>query len=191
MVVEDPVEDRRGIALIAHPHPLHGGTLDNKVVVTLARTLLELGYVAVRVNFRGVGKSDGAYDEGRGEVEDMLAAARFVSGQFPEPLPFVLAGFSFGAYVQSEVASRLDAEHLVLVAPAVSLFEFGEAPSGTVVIAAEEDELVPLARIEAWARPLGLEMVTVPGASHFFHRRLDALSDIVAAHVGAERHQPA
>lgn len=176
VVVDDPVERRRGIALIAHPHPLHGGTLDNKVVQTLAKTLLGLGYVAVRPNFRGVGKSDGEYGGGEGEAEDMLAAARFAGEQFEEPLPFVLAGFSFGAFVQSQVVRHLPGKRLVLVAPAVNMFDFGPVPPDTVVIAAEDDELVPLASVEAWARPLGVEVSTVPGAGHFFHRRLDALS---------------
>ena len=176
VVVDDPVESRQGIALIAHPHPLHGGTLDNKVVQTLAKTLLGLGYVAVRPNFRGVGKSDGEYGGGEGEAEDMLAAARFVSGQFEEALPFVLVGFSFGAFVQSRVTRQLPGKRLVLVAPAVNMFDFGAVPRDTVVIAAENDELVPLASIEAWARPQGITVAAVPEAGHFFHRRLDALS---------------
>ncbi len=173
-VVNDPGPARKGLALVAHPHPLHGGTLDNKVVQTVADTLLVLDYVAVRPNFRGVGQSEGDYDHGRGEVEDMLAIAEFVSARYPS-LPWVLAGFSFGAYVQSRVRQRLPARALVLVGPAVNLFDFGQVPPDTLVIHGEHDELVPLAALRAWAQPQGIEVAVVPGAGHFFHGKLGEL----------------
>lgn len=173
-VVNDPGPARKGLALVAHPHPLHGGTLDNKVVQTVADTLLVLDYVAVRPNFRGVGQSEGDYDHGRGEVEDMLAIAEFVSARYPS-LPWVLAGFSFGAYVQSRVRQRLPARALVLVGPAVNLFDFGQVPPDTLVIHGEHDELVPLSALRAWAQPQGIEVAVVPGAGHFFHGKLGEL----------------
>ncbi len=173
-VVNDPGPARKGLALVAHPHPLHGGTLDNKVVQTVADTLLGLDYVAVRPNFRGVGQSEGDYDHGRGEVEDMLAIAEFVSARYPS-LPWVLAGFSFGAYVQSRVRQRLPARALVLVGPAVNLFDFGQVPPDTLVIHGEHDELVPLSALRAWAQPQGIEVAVVPGAGHFFHGKLGDL----------------
>jgi alpha/beta superfamily hydrolase len=177
-LLNDPEGDRKGLALIAHPHPLHGGTMDNKVVQTVATTLTDLGYVAVRPNFRGVGMSEGQYDHGDGEVEDMLAIARFVMPRYPG-LPLVLVGFSFGAYVQAQVHRVLEAKRLVLIGPAVNMFDFGAVPEDTVVIHGEEDELVPLAAIRAWADPQGLEVAVVPHADHFFHRKLAQLKEVM------------
>ena len=179
-VINDPGQTRKGLALIAHPHPLHGGSLDNKVVQTLADTLFDLGYVAVRPNFRGVGMSEGDYDHGEGEVEDMLAAAEFVHARYPG-LPLLLAGFSFGAYVQTRANLTLDAERLILVAPAVNMFEFGEAPAHAAIIHGEQDELVPLAAVRAWADPHNLNLTVVPGADHFFHRKLGQLKQCIAS----------
>jgi alpha/beta superfamily hydrolase len=175
-VINDPGPSRKGLALVAHPHPLHGGSMDNKVVQTVADALFDLDYVAVRPNFRGVGRSEGRYDHGRGEVEDMLAIAAFVSARYPS-LPWVLVGFSFGAYVQSRVRQRLAAKRLVLIAPAVNMFEFGAVPPDSLVIHGEQDELAPLSDIRAWADPQGLEVAVVPGASHFFHHKLAQLED--------------
>jgi len=174
---------RRGLALIAHPHPLFGGTLDNKVVQTLAKTFFAQGYVVVRMNFRGVGASEGAHDNGAGETEDWLLVAREMQSRFG-PLPLLLAGFSFGAYVQSRVAARLrDAgtpvERLILVAPAVGRFEVEPAAQGTLVVHGEEDDVVPLAGVLAWARPQRLPIVVVPGAGHFFHGNLVELQRII------------
>lgn len=148
--------------------------MDNKVVQTVADTLFELGYVAVRPNFRGVGQSEGCYDHGKGEVEDMLATANFVLPKYPD-LPLVLAGFSFGAYVQCQVCQALSPQRVVLIGPAVNLFEFGTAPSGVVVIHGEKDELVPLEAVQAWSAPLGVQVAIVSGADHFFHRKLSDL----------------
>lgn len=173
-VVDDPGATRKGLALVAHPHPLHGGSLENKVVRTVAKTLYDLGWVAVRPNFRGVGASEGEYARGLGEVEDMLAVHAFVAARYPR-LPLLLAGFSFGAFVQSEVAKTLAPEHLVLVAPAVNLFEMASVPAHTLVIHGSHDELVPPARARAWAEAHGATFALVHGADHFFHKRLDLL----------------
>jgi alpha/beta superfamily hydrolase len=164
----------RGAALVAHPHPLFGGTLDNKVAQTLARAFVELGYEAWRPNFRGVGRSEGRHDEGRGEVDDLHAVYQHLGAE-----KTVLAGFSFGAAMQVLLAQRVAAERLVLVGPAVTSFSLPAVPAGTLVIHGEVDETIPLAAVLDWARPQGLPVVLVPGADHFFHRRLHVLRSIV------------
>ena len=164
----------RGIALVAHPHPLFGGTLDNKVVQTLARACVESGYDAWRPNFRGVGGTEGTHDEGRGELEDMAAVVAHLK---PERL--VLAGFSFGAGVQTLLAQRARPEKLILVGVAVTRFELPYAPPGTLVIHGENDDTVPLAAVLDWARPQDLPVVLIPGADHFFHRKLHILKRLV------------
>jgi hypothetical protein len=178
--VDLPEGEPRGVALIAHPHPRFGGTLDNKVVQTLARAFVELGYAAWRPNFRGVGRSEGAYDEGRGEVEDLAAVLAHAAGGAPP----VLAGFSFGAAAQARLAERLAKEgrapaRMVLVGVAVNNFAVPAVPADTIVIHGERDETVPLADVLAWAAPQELPVVVVPGADHFFHRRLQILRAIV------------
>lgn len=178
--VSDPGGARRGLALIAHPHPLHGGTMENKVVQTLAKAFGELGYLAARVNFRGVGQSEGVYDEGSGETEDMLALAEHMLREAGE-LPILLAGFSFGGHVQTRVAARLAVEKLVLVAPAVSRFATGTVAANSLVIHGEADEVVPLAAVLDWARPQNLPLTVVPGVGHFFHGQLTLLKQIVIA----------
>ena len=177
-VINDPGEKRRAIALIAHPHPLFGGTLDNKVVHTLAKAFFDLGYIALRPNLRGAGKSQGSFDEGEGETQDMLAVAKYAERQFGD-LPLVLAGFSFGAFVQSRVIKRLPAEKLVLVAPAVGRFDVGSVPDDTLVIHGDQDDVVPLAAVLAWAQPQALRVMVVTGAGHFFHGRLPQLKQTV------------
>ncbi|MDO9065115.1 MAG: alpha/beta hydrolase [Sulfuricella sp.] len=174
-----PSGECRGIALIAHPHPLHGGTMDNKVVTTLAKTFSRLGLAAFRLNFRGVGKSAGEFDQGIGETEDMLALAGHARRELGD-LPVMLAGFSFGGYVQTRVLERLEARRLVLVAPAVKRFEVGAVPADTLVIHGEQDEVVPLADVLDWARPQNLPLTVVPGAGHFFHGQLNLLARIVS-----------
>jgi len=165
----------RGIALIAHPHPLFGGTLDNKVAQTLARAFVELGYSAWRPNFRGVGASEGTHDEGRGELEDLAAVVEFTGSDRP-----VLAGFSFGAAVQTRLAQKVKPERMVLVGLAVKHLEAMPVPADTILIHGEEDTTVPLADVLAWAKPQDLPVVVVPGADHFFHRRLAILRTIIA-----------
>ncbi len=179
--INDPGAARRGIALIAHPNPVQGGTKDNKVVTTLAKTLFAVGHVAVRPNFRGVGASAGVHDEGRGETEDLLAVANYLRQRFDD-LPLLLAGFSFGGFVQTRVAKRVNARRLVLVAPAVHRCPEETVPQDTLVIHGEQDEVVPLATVLDWARPQNLPIVVVPGGEHFFHGRLRLLSQIVLAY---------
>lgn len=180
VVINDPGPTRLGIALVAHPHPLHGGSLDNKVVQTIADTLFDLGYVAVRPNFRGVGQSEGSYNHGKGEVQDMLATAAFVLPKYPD-LPLLLAGFSFGAYVQSQVCQTLSPQRVVLIGPAVNLFEFGAVPPGATVIHGEKDELVPLGAVQAWAEPHNIALAVIADADHFFHRKLPELKRTLVA----------
>ncbi len=179
--VNDPGDARRGIALIAHPNPLQGGTKDNKVVTTLAKAFFALGHVTARPNFRGVGDSAGAHDEGRGETEDLLAVAAHLARQYGD-LPIVLAGFSFGSFVQTRVAKRLQAQRMVLVSPAVNRFSAETVPPDTLVIHGERDDVVPLAAVLDWARPQELPIVVVPGGEHFFHGRLNLLADIIVRH---------
>jgi uncharacterized protein len=171
----------RGIALVCHPHPLQGGTLDNKVVQTLAKTFFGLGYVAVRFNFRGVGQSAGTFDEGNGETDDALAVLADARARFGGSLAVALAGFSFGSYVQTRVAEHVTPERLVLVAPAVKRFAVRSVAPDTIVIHGDEDDVVPLADVLAWARPQELPIVVFPGCGHFFHGRLAQLSRIIAA----------
>ena len=179
-----PAAAPRGIALVAHPHPLQGGTLDNKVAQTLAKTFHALGFVAVRFNFRGVGLSEGVFDDGEGEAADAVAALRFAQARFDvaggSPLPVVLAGFSFGTYVQTLVARSVAAERLVLVGPAVRRMADAVVPGDTIVVHGEEDDVVPLQEVLAWARPQALPVVVFPGCGHFFHGRLPQLQRTIA-----------
>jgi alpha/beta superfamily hydrolase len=174
--VDKPEGVARGIALIAHPHPLYGGTLDNKVVQTLARVFVELGYEAWRPNFRGVGQTEGVHDEGRGELEDLAAVLNAIQTD-----KFILAGFSFGAALVARLAETAKPEWLVLVGIGVTRLQAPPVPAGTLVIHGENDETVPLAAVLDWARPQELPVVLVPGADHFFHRKLHILKRIVQA----------
>ena len=171
----------RGLAALCHPHPQHGGTMDNKVVQTLARAFTHLGYTALRFNFRGVGASAGAWDQGVGEIDDALAVVAAFRG---EAQTLVLAGFSFGGYVAAQAAHRLRVggaavQRLVLVAPAVSRFAMPAVPSDTIVIHGEADDVVPLSAIFEWARPQALPVTVLPGAGHFFHGQLSLLKSMV------------
>ena len=158
--------------------------MDNKVVQTLARAMVALGYRCVRFNFRGVGASAGLWDEGRGEIDDALAV---IQAQRQPGLPLMLGGFSFGAYVASQAAARLGdgrapggaAARLVLVAPATSRFVVAAVPADTLVVHGETDDVVPLADVFDWARPQSLPLVVVPGAGHFFHGQLPLLKQIL------------
>jgi len=180
--IDSPEIPTRGKALVAHPHPLFGGTLDNKVVQTLARAFVDLGYEAWRPNFRGVGASEGRFDEGKGEVDDLAAVLEFMQAD-----SFMLAGFSFGAAMQAMLATRLPSERwperMVLVGLAVTSFAVPPVPSGTLLIHGEQDETIPLPAVLDWARPQELPVMLVPGADHFFHRKLQVLRGIVAANV--------
>jgi alpha/beta superfamily hydrolase len=174
--VDKPESAARGAALIAHPHPLYGGTLDNKVVQTLARAFVDLGYEAWRPNFRGVGATEGVHDEGRGELEDLHAVLKGIKAE-----KFILAGFSFGASLVARLAERVKAEWLVLIGLGITRLEAPAVPAGTLVIHGENDETVPLATVLEWARPQELPVVVVPGADHFFHRKLQVIKRIVHA----------
>jgi uncharacterized protein len=185
--IDVPLSVPLGVALVAHPHPLYGGTLDNKVVQTLARAFVDLGYASVRANFRGVGASEGLHDAGVGEVDDLAAVLGHAQAEFGAG-PAVLAGFSFGAAMQLHLARRLGAAQLarvVLVGVAVGRLDAPAAPKGALVIHGERDETVPLGAVLDWARPQDLPIVVVPGADHFFHRRLHTLRDIVRGAWGA------
>ena len=173
-VIDDPGPARCGLALIAHPHPLHGGSLENKVVTTIAKTLHDLGYVAVRPNFRGVGLSEGQYDHGQGEVADLQAVLHFVRERYPN-LALLLAGFSFGAVVQSRLSASAQPKHLLLVGPALNLFPMGAASASTSVIHGECDALVPLDQVRAWSVQHGITLAVVRNADHFFHKKLTHL----------------
>lgn len=168
-----------GIALVAHPHPQQGGTLDNKVVQTLAKTFFTLGYAAVRFNFRGVGSSAGTFDDGIGETDDALAVLAHAKATLGDALPVVLAGFSFGSFVQTRVAKAMQPQRLVLIGPAVRRFAVEDVPADTIVVHGEEDDVVPLADVLAWARPLELPVVVFPGCGHFFHGRLPQLQRVI------------
>ncbi len=180
--IDMPESTPRGLAVICHPHPQHGGTMDNKVVVTLARAFVHCGWRAARFNFRGIGGSAGAWDEGRGEIDDALAVARALR-QNGEPL--AMAGFSFGAYVASHAAAALQAEPLVLIGPATQNFTVAPVPQGTLVVHGELDEVVPLAATLDWARPQSQPVVVVPGGGHFFHGQLPLLKNLVVRHLQA------
>jgi hypothetical protein len=169
------------LALIAHPHPLYGGTMDNKVVQTLARAFVAEGAIAWRMNFRGVGASDGVYDDGIGELDDFRALLATARAEHPG-LPVWLAGFSFGGYVASRVAADVAPGRLVLIAPAVGRFDVAQVPEHTLVVHGEQDDVVPLAEVLDWARPQKLPVVVVPGAGHFFHGDLVRLAAIVRGH---------
>ena len=180
-VVHMPENEPRAIAIVAHPLPTMGGTMDNKIVTTLVKTFSELGFIAVRFNFRGVGESSGVYDEGNGEVEDALAIAHYAIQEFGN-LPLILSGFSFGGYVQARAAEQLHASKLVLVAPAIGRFAMPHVPATSLVIHGEMDEVVSLNDILAWARPQHLPVVLVPEATHYFHGHLHQIKAIVSHH---------
>jgi uncharacterized protein len=177
----------RGTAVIAHPHPLFGGTMDNKVVQTLARAFVQSGWAALRFNFRGVGATEGVHDEGVGETQDMLALVSEQAGDGP----LALAGFSFGSFVATRaVAALWDAraiEKIVLVGTAASRFEVAglppEAHDRAIVIHGEQDDTVPLAAVMDWARPQSLPVTVVPGGGHFFHGQLPLLKSLVLRHL--------
>jgi alpha/beta superfamily hydrolase len=173
----------RGLALVAHPHPLFGGTMDNKVTQTLARSFLVLGYVAVRMNFRGVGESAGVYDEGKGETDDMELLLTHMRERYPD-LPLALSGFSFGTFVQAQLQQRLQAAHtpaerLALVGTAAGKWPMPGVPANTILIHGEVDDTIPIQGVYDWARPLDIPVIVIPGADHFFHRKLHHIKNMV------------
>lgn len=190
VAIDHPACDEpRGTAVIAHPHPLFGGTMDNKVVQTLARACVQSGWRAVRFNFRGVGRSEGVHDRGHGEQADMRAVIEALAPAGP----LVLAGFSFGAFVTSHVLAALaparEVHKVLLVGTAAARFEVAavapELHMRTLVIHGEHDDTVPLAAVMDWARPQSLPVLVVPGGGHFFHGQLPLLKDCVLRHLCA------
>ena len=187
---DSPQGESRGVAVIAHPHPLFGGTMDNKVVQTMARAFVQCGWTAVRFNFRGVGTSEGAHDEGRGEALDLQAVVR----EYSPDGAIALAGFSFGAYVAAQAVQALwserDVRAVVLVGTAASRFQVPPLPPEShdraLVIHGEQDETVPLAAVLDWARPQSLAVTVVPGGEHFFHGQLPLLKNLVVRHLRAQ-----
>lgn len=183
--LDSALEVVRGIALVAHPNPLEGGSFTNKIVHTLAKTLSRLGYVAYCPNLRGVGQSEGEHSRGEHEPDDMAAVLAHARAEHPQASALVLAGFSFGTLVQSRLRQRLandEVEAMVLVGPAVSRYDFPQVPADTLVIHGEEDEVVSLTAVLDWARPQQLPVVVVPGVGHFFHGRLTQLAQLVERH---------
>jgi alpha/beta superfamily hydrolase len=183
-VFVEPHEAATGIALIAHPHPLFGGTADNKVVTTLAKAFRELGCHTLRPSFRGVGGSEGTHDRGIAETDDLREVHDYALDRFGE-LPLYLAGFSFGAYVVTRLAKSVAATRLVLVGTAAGFiegdrkYETEAVAPDTIVIHGSADETVPLANVLKWAEPLDLPVTVIPGADHFFHRRLHLIRKII------------
>lgn len=189
----------RGVAVITHPHPLFAGTMDNKVVQTLARAFVQCGWRTVRFNFRGVGATDGVHDAGRGELQDLLAVIAYATnpetaGLVPDhPVPLALAGFSFGSFVASHALAPLGPQRapqqLVLVGTAATRFDVASVPqelhARTLVLHGEHDDTVPLADVMNWARPQTLPVTVVPGGSHFFHGQLPLLRNLVVRHLAA------
>ena len=178
--LDSALAETRGIVLVAHPNPTEGGTFTNKIVHTVAKTLSRLGYVAYCPNLRGVGNSEGVHERGVGEVDDMAAVLAYARREHPDLHRLVLAGFSFGTYVQAQLRQRLseqEIEGMILVGPAISRYDFPAVPKGTLVLHGEEDEVIPLASVMAWARPQKLPVLVFPGVGHFFHGHLTELAD--------------
>ena len=211
----EPHEAATGIAIIAHPHPLFGGTADNKVVTTLAKTFRELGCITLRPSFRGVGGTEGTHDRGIAETDDLRVVHDYARERFGDgdKLPLYLAGFSFGAYVVTRLAKSVVAARLVLIGTAAGYvgpprsqdplaaphggadvasgrpvgamiegdrqYETEAVAPDTIVIHGSADETVPLANVLKWAEPLELPVTVIPGADHFFHRRLHLIRKII------------
>ncbi|RQP22573.1 alpha/beta hydrolase [Piscinibacter terrae] len=186
--IDLPTGDVLGTAVVCHPHPVHGGTMDNKVAITLARAFMAVGFRAVRFNFRGVGGSQGAWDDGVGEVDDAMAviAAHRKPGE-----RFMLGGFSFGGYVAAQAFSRLPAdarpERLVLAAPSTQKQKVPDVAPDTIVVHGESDDVVPLSATLDWARPQSLPIIVMPGTGHFFHGQITQLKNILVAQLHTPR----
>ena len=194
LALDWPANVPQGIVYIGHPHPLYGGTLDNKVVATIARSFAGMGWLAVRFNFRGVGHSAGEHDEGNGETEDFVhlidtvPTLPAVSLRLPAQLPIAVAGFSFGSFVAAKAAFALSAsnravKYVVLVGAAAGKWPMPVVAREALVIHGELDETIPLIDVLDWARPQELPIVVIPGAEHFFHRRLGLLKRLISAHI--------
>lgn len=183
IAVDLPKNEVKGMALVAHPHPLFGGTMDNKVAQTLSKTLNELGYITVRPNFRGVGQTAGEHEHGIAETDDMLQIIDWMTAQWANQ-SMVLAGFSFGSFVQSRVAQALNergfaVERMIMVGTAAGKWDVAPVPHDAIVIHGELDDTIPLEAVMRWAEPLEAPVTVVAGADHFFHRRLHIIKRII------------
>ena len=181
----------RAIAIIAHPHPMFGGTMDNKVTTTLARAMFTAGAATYRFNFRGIGRSEGAHSDGRGETDDLLTVITHAQNEHPD-LPLWLAGFSFGGAVVLAASEIKTVEEMVLVAPAFERMSHwrnvesgGRPPASTLLIHGEKDDTVPLEDSLSWARSREIAVCVVPNADHFFHARLHIVKRLTMRHLGA------
>lgn len=184
IAIDQPKAEVVGVALVAHPHPLYGGSMDNKVAQTLARTLNELGYITIRPNFRGVGATAGEHDHGIAEQADTLHVIDWIRQSYSQDLPLVLAGFSFGTFVISHVAHALtqqgvSVQRMVMVGSAAGKWDVATVPNDSIVIHGELDETIPLEAVMRWAEPQELPVTVIAGADHFFHRRLHVLKRII------------
>ena len=188
-LLDHPEGAARGVAVVAHPHPLFGGTMDNKVVQTLARAFVQCGWTVARFNFRGVGASEGAHDAGAGEARDFLAVVE----QSAPTGALAIAGFSFGSFVASHAIQSLweqrDIEKIVFVGTATERLAVADVPAAlhekTLVVHGEHDDTVSLASVMDWARPQSLPVLVVPGGGHFFHGQLPLLKSLVLRHLNA------
>jgi len=188
-LLDQPEGASRGVAVVAHPHPLFGGTMDNKVVQTLARAFVQCGWTVARFNFRGVGASEGAHDAGAGEARDFLAVVE----QLAPTGALAIAGFSFGSFVASHAIQSLweqrDIEKIVFVGTATERLAVADVPAAlhekTLVVHGEHDDTVSLASVMDWARPQSLPVLVVPGGGHFFHGQLPLLKSLVVRHLSA------
>ena len=186
---DEPLGESRGVAIVAHPHPLFGGTMDNKVVQTMARAFVQCGWSVVRFNFRGVGASAGEHDAGVGEARDLL---RVVAQVAPEGA-LAIAGFSFGSFVAShalaELCTHRTIDKVVFVGTAAQRFTVAPVHPDwhdkTLVVHGEQDDTVSLASVMDWARPQSLPVMVVPGGGHFFHGQLPLLKNLVVRHLQA------
>jgi alpha/beta superfamily hydrolase len=194
IAIEDPsatgAPAARAFAVVCHPHPLHGGTMDNKVVTTLARSFTELGVPTLRFNFRGVGSSTGSFDDGHGETDDALAVVAFGRQRWPDAQLW-LGGFSFGGHVALRATRQPGAAgvaRLVTVAPAFTRYYATPAdvplpPCPWLLLQGDADEVISAPDVIAWARAMQPppDLVVLPGVGHFFHGNLNPLRDAVAA----------
>ena len=193
IVAHVPVETApRAVAIVSHPHPLFGGTMENKVTTTLARAMFDAGAATYRHNFRGIGNTEGTHDDGRGETDDLLAVIAHAQNAFPDR-PLWLAGFSFGGAVTLAASEKTAVDEMVLVAPAFSRMSHwanisggGKPPASTLLIHGEKDDTVPLKDSLDWARPRGLAVCIVPDADHFFHLRLHIVKRLTLRHLGVD-----
>ncbi|QEY26218.1 alpha/beta hydrolase [Neisseria zalophi] len=180
--------EERGVAVINHPNPLHGGTNTNKVIQTVAKALNTLGFHCYLPNLRGVGNSDGEHDHGQGETEDCISVIDYVRAQHPKASQLIISGFSFGGYVSLFAAQQRNPDLLLLMAPAVKYYDRITEPKApdtnkTLLIHGQIDEVVPLENAFKWAEPQELPVIVIPEASHFFHGKLIALRDTVLRFV--------